>query len=72
MTVARRSATRIYSNTASQICFLSTTYEGKANDKSLADLEGYTLAPWKLSLWASRDSSWPASRLSNQKELRGG
>jgi hypothetical protein len=26
-----------------QICFLSATYEGKANDKSLADLEGYTL-----------------------------
>ena len=25
-----------------QICFLSATYEGKANDKSLADLEGYT------------------------------
>jgi hypothetical protein len=25
------------------ICFLSTTYEGKANDKNLADLEGYTL-----------------------------
>jgi len=24
-------------------CFLSPTYEGKANDKSLADLEGYTL-----------------------------
>jgi hypothetical protein len=28
-----------------QICFLSTTYEGKANDKSLADLEGYTFPP---------------------------
>lgn len=25
------------------ICFLSATYEGKENDKSLADLEGYTL-----------------------------
>jgi hypothetical protein len=25
------------------ICFLSATYEGKAHDKSLADLEGYTL-----------------------------
>jgi hypothetical protein len=25
------------------MCFLSATYEGKANDKSLADLEGYTL-----------------------------
>ncbi len=25
------------------ICFLSPTYEGKENDKSLADLEGYTL-----------------------------
>jgi hypothetical protein len=24
------------------VCFLSATYEGKANDKSLADLEGYT------------------------------
>jgi len=28
-----------------QICFLSATYEGKANDKSLADLEGYSLPP---------------------------
>jgi hypothetical protein len=28
---------------ACQICFLSTTYEGKAHDKSLAELEGYTL-----------------------------
>ena len=27
------------------IYFLSATYEGKANDKSLADLEGYTLPP---------------------------
>ena len=27
------------------ICFLSATYEGKANDKSLAELEGYTLPP---------------------------
>jgi hypothetical protein len=26
-------------------CFLSATYEGKANDKSLAELEGYTLPP---------------------------
>jgi hypothetical protein len=26
-----------------QICFLSTTYEGKAHDKCLAELEGYTL-----------------------------
>jgi hypothetical protein len=25
------------------ICFLSPTYEGKENDKNLADLEGYTL-----------------------------
>jgi hypothetical protein len=25
------------------ICFLSATYEGKASDKNLADLEGYTL-----------------------------
>jgi hypothetical protein len=25
------------------IGFLSATYEGKANDKTLADLEGYTL-----------------------------
>jgi DDE superfamily endonuclease len=25
------------------MCFLSATYEGKENDKSLADLEGYTL-----------------------------
>jgi hypothetical protein len=30
------------------ICFLSAIYEGKANDKSLAGLEGYTL-PWQLS-----------------------
>jgi hypothetical protein len=27
------------------ICFLSATDEGKANDKSLADLEGYTFPP---------------------------
>jgi hypothetical protein len=27
------------------MCFLSATYEGKANDKSLADLEGYRLPP---------------------------
>jgi hypothetical protein len=27
------------------IYFLSTTYEGKAHDKSLADLEGYTFPP---------------------------
>jgi DDE superfamily endonuclease len=27
------------------ICFLSATYEGKANDKCLADLEGYTFPP---------------------------
>ena len=26
------------------ICFLSVTYEGKVHDKSVADLEGYTLA----------------------------
>jgi DDE superfamily endonuclease len=26
-----------------QICFLSATYEGKANDKILAELEGYHL-----------------------------
>ena len=26
-----------------RICFLSATYEGKANDNSLAELEGYTL-----------------------------
>jgi hypothetical protein len=25
------------------MCFLSPTYEGEANEKSLADLEGYTL-----------------------------
>jgi hypothetical protein len=25
------------------ICFLSATYEGKVHDKSVADLEGYTL-----------------------------
>jgi hypothetical protein len=25
------------------MCFLSATYEGKANDKNLADLEGYPL-----------------------------
>jgi hypothetical protein len=28
-----------------QICFLSATYEGKANDTSLADLEGYRVPP---------------------------
>jgi DDE superfamily endonuclease len=28
-----------------QSCFLSATYEGKANDKSLADLAGYSLPP---------------------------
>jgi hypothetical protein len=27
------------------ICLLSATYKGKANDKSLADLEGYTFPP---------------------------
>jgi DDE superfamily endonuclease len=27
------------------MCFLSATYEGKAHDKSLADLEGYTFPP---------------------------
>jgi hypothetical protein len=27
------------------ICFLSATYAGKANDKSLAELEGYRLPP---------------------------
>jgi hypothetical protein len=27
------------------MCFLSATYEGKAHDKSLADLEGYRLPP---------------------------
>jgi hypothetical protein len=26
-----------------QVCFLSATYEGKAHDKSLAELEGYAL-----------------------------
>jgi hypothetical protein len=30
---------------ACYICFLSDTYEGKANDKSLAELEGYSLPP---------------------------
>jgi hypothetical protein len=28
-----------------QMCFLSATYEGKANDKILAELEGYHLPP---------------------------
>jgi hypothetical protein len=28
-----------------QICFLSATYEGKANDQILAELEGYRLPP---------------------------
>jgi DDE superfamily endonuclease len=28
-----------------QICFLSATYEGKANEKILAELEGYRLPP---------------------------
>jgi hypothetical protein len=30
-------------NETCHICFLSATYEGKASDKSLAELEGYTL-----------------------------
>jgi hypothetical protein len=30
---------------ACHICFLSATYEGKANDKSLAELVGYTFPP---------------------------
>jgi hypothetical protein len=30
---------------ACHICFLSATYEGKMHDRSLADLEGYTLPP---------------------------
>jgi hypothetical protein len=29
-------------NEACRVCFLSETYEGKAHDKSLADLAGYT------------------------------
>ena len=32
------------------IAFLSYTYEGKASDKSLAELAGYTLPAWQLSL----------------------
>ena len=32
-------------NETCQICFLSATYEGKANDKILAELEGYRLPP---------------------------
>jgi hypothetical protein len=28
-----------------RICFLSATYEGKAHDKSLAELAGYTFPP---------------------------
>jgi hypothetical protein len=27
------------------MCFLSPSYEGKANEKSLAELEGYTFPP---------------------------
>jgi hypothetical protein len=30
---------------ACQMCFLSATYEGKANEKILAELEGYRLPP---------------------------
>jgi hypothetical protein len=30
-------------NETCHICFLSATYEGKVHDKSVADLEGYTL-----------------------------
>jgi hypothetical protein len=30
-------------NETCHICFLSATYEGKMHDKSVADLEGYTL-----------------------------
>jgi hypothetical protein len=39
------------------ICFLNTTYEGKANDKSVAELEGYTFPPPEvvsIKIWASR------------------
>jgi DDE superfamily endonuclease len=32
-------------NETCHICFLSHTYEGKASDKSLAELAGYTLPP---------------------------
>jgi hypothetical protein len=32
-------------NETCHICFLSYTYEGKASDKSLAELTGYTLPP---------------------------
>src|SRR4029450_13696665 len=32
-------------NEMCHICFLSHTYEGKASDKSLAEMAGYTLPP---------------------------
>jgi hypothetical protein len=32
-------------NETCHVCFLSHTYEGKASDKSLAELAGYTLPP---------------------------
>jgi hypothetical protein len=32
-------------NEMCHICFLSHTYEGKASDKSLAELSGYSLTP---------------------------
>jgi hypothetical protein len=34
-------------NEMCHICFLSHTYEGKASDKNLAELAGYTLPPWR-------------------------
>jgi hypothetical protein len=46
------------------MCFLSATYEGKANDKNLADLEGYTLV--LRNYWISIPyACWPADKAHN-------
>ena len=35
----------IHDSSHSHMCFLSAPYEGRAQDKSMADLAGYTLPP---------------------------
>jgi hypothetical protein len=58
-----------------QICFLSATYEGKANDKILAELEGYRLPPGS---YRSQDMGFQGFVLADvtiiqpQKKPRGG
>ena len=57
------------------ICFLSATYEGKANAKSLADLEGY---PWPQGSCLSQDMGFQGFILNGvtivqpKKKPRGG